>query len=241
MKYAKTFGTVVLLGSLVCVVLLAADDPKTPETQVDMKKVSYCIGLNIGGRMKAQDVALEMEDFMAGLRHGLAGDPPRMTPEEIQKVMTLFNQKMSTRRIERTRRLGEENLKKGQAFLAANKTKPRVKVLPSGLQYKVLRAGTGKKPAAVDMVEVHYKGTLIDGTEFDSSYKRGRTVTFAVNRVIRGWTEGLQMMKEGAKWELVIPAELAYGPRGTQGPIGPNAVLVFEVELIKVKSAPLTK
>ncbi|KPJ51891.1 MAG: hypothetical protein AMS16_07210 [Planctomycetes bacterium DG_58] len=235
MKHAKALGTIVLLGSLVCVGLLAADDAKPPEAATDMKKVSYCIGLSIGRSMKAQEMALEVADFMAGLRHGLAGDPPRMTDEEMRQTMTRFQEEMKARQMDRARRLGAENLKKGADYLAENRKKTGVIVTASGLQYKVLRAGTGKSPAPVDTVEVHYKGTLIDGTEFDSSYKRGQTVSFTLNRVIRGWSEALLLMKEGAKWQLVIPPELAYGAQGAGPTIGPNAVLVFEAELIKVK------
>ena len=131
---------------------------------------------------------------------------------------------------------GEKNKQEGEAFLAENKKKEGVKTLPSGLQYKVITEGTGKSPKASDTVTVNYRGTLIDGTEFDSSYKRGQAASFQVNGVIKGWTEALQLMKEGAKWQLFVPSNLAYGEKGTgSGPIGPNATLVFEVELISVK------
>jgi FKBP-type peptidyl-prolyl cis-trans isomerase len=132
---------------------------------------------------------------------------------------------------------GDNNKKEGEAFLAKNKAKKGVKTLPSGLQYKVITEGKGKMPKASDTVTVQYKGTLIDGTEFDSSYKRGQPATFPVSGVIKGWTEALQLMKEGSKWELVIPSDLAYGDKGTQGgPIGSNAVLIFEVELVSIKA-----
>ncbi len=132
--------------------------------------------------------------------------------------------------------IAEKNKKDGMAFLAENKKKKGVKVLASGLQYKIITAGKGKVPKITDQVTVHYKGSLIDGTEFDSSYKRGQPAVFPVNRVIKGWVQALQLMKEGSKWQLVIPADLAYGERGTPGgPIGPNAVLIFEVELLSVK------
>jgi FKBP-type peptidyl-prolyl cis-trans isomerase FklB len=136
---------------------------------------------------------------------------------------------------ERTKQLAEKNKKEGEAFLAANKTKEGIKTLPSGLQYKVIKEGTGKTPTAEDTVVTNYRGTLTDGTEFDSSYKRGQPATFPVKGVIPGWTEALQLMKEGSKWELFIPSNLAYGEQGAGGVIGPNAALIFEIELISVK------
>ena len=240
MRRAKgMLGTVGVTALLVGIGLFAADEVtppgEKPDVKPDMKKVSYCIGLSIGKSMKSQDLTLEVEDFLAGLRHGLAGDAPRMTEEDMRTAMTAFEQDMRVREADRTRREAEDNRTKGEAYLAQNKTKPGVKVLPSGLQYKVLKAGAGKQPKAADTVTVLYRGTFIDGTEFDSSHKRGEPVTFPVNGVIPGWTEALQLMKEGDKWELVIPAGLAYGERGAGGVIAPNAVLVFEVELIAVK------
>jgi FKBP-type peptidyl-prolyl cis-trans isomerase FklB len=144
-------------------------------------------------------------------------------------------QHMQEERAKVAKQEGDKNKQAGEKFLADNRGKPGVKELPNGLQYKVLKAGTGAKPAATDTVEVNYRGTLIDGTEFDSSYKRGQPATFPVNGVIKGWTQALQMMNEGSKWQLFIPADLAYGSRGAGGVIGPNATLVFEVELLKVK------
>jgi FKBP-type peptidyl-prolyl cis-trans isomerase len=240
-KVKRAFAAVVVLGLLVSVGLFAADEEKAPggekapEAKADMAKVSYCIGISIGRTMKEQEIALNVDNFMEGLRQGLAGKDSRITDEEMEKIMTAFQQEMVARRTERVKQQADENLKKGQDFLAGNKTKEGVKVLESGLQYKVLREGTGKQPKAEDTVTVHYRGTLLDGTEFDSSYKRNEPATFEVNGVIPGWTEALQLMKEGAKWQLFVPAALAYGERGVGQVIGPNSVLIFEVELITVK------
>jgi len=140
-----------------------------------------------------------------------------------------------TKQEEETKKLGEKNRKEGEAFLAANKKKEGVKTLASGLQYKVIKPGTGKKPKSTDTVTTHYRGTLIDGTEFDSSYNRGQPATFPVHGVIPGWTEALQLMEEGAKWQLFIPSKLGYGERGAGQAIGPNATLIFEVELVSVQ------
>jgi len=235
----KALGAVIVAALLLGVGGVAAQDDKPDEgpkaeAKADMKKVSYCIGLSIGRDMKSQEVELDVEDFLEGLRHGLADKEPRMSVQEMQDVMAAFRRQMVAREQEHARRLGEENAKKGAAFLAENRKKPGVKVTATGLQYKVVRAGTGKRPKVTDRVTVHYKGASMDGTEFDNSHKRGEPATFAVGGVIRGWTEALQLMKEGAKWQLVVPAELAYGARGAGPRIEPNAVLVFEVELVKI-------
>jgi FKBP-type peptidyl-prolyl cis-trans isomerase FklB len=160
-----------------------------------------------------------------------------MTDEEVKTAISGLQKDLQAKQQERAKVQGEKNKKEGEAFLAQNKTKAGVKTLPSGLQYKVITEGKGKTPKANDTVTVQYKGTLIDGTEFDSSYKRGQPATFPVNGVIKGWTEALQLMKEGSKWQLFIPADLAYGASGTPGgPIGPNAVLIFDVELVSIKA-----
>ena len=214
-------------------------DAKTEETEtpgkVDMSKVSYCIGLSLGRNAKAQDVGLDVKQFLAGLDAGLAGKTPRITDEEIDKVMAAFQQDLMAKQMAKMEKLGEENKKKGADYLAANRKKPGVRVTASGLQYKVLKTGKGKQPKGSDTVTVHYKGTLTDGTEFDSSYKRGEPATFPLSGVIAGWTEALLKMREGDKWQVVIPSELAYKERGRGQTIGPNAVLVFEVELVKVE------
>ena len=158
-----------------------------------------------------------------------------MTDEEIHDVLTTFKKEFVAKQQELAKQQGEKNKKEGEIFLEANKKKEGVQTLPSGLQYKVLKAGSGKKPAATDTVTVHYRGTLIDGKEFDSSYERGKPATFPVNGVIPGWTEALPLMEEGAKWMLFIPPTLAYGERGAGREIGPNATLIFEVELISIE------
>ena len=158
-----------------------------------------------------------------------------MTEQEMKETLAGLQKELMEKQAERAKLLAEKNKKEGEAFLAANKTKEGVKTLPDGLQYKVIKEGTGKTPKADDTVVTNYRGTLIDGTEFDSSYKRGQPATFPVKGVIPGWTEALQLMKEGSKWELFIPSNLAYGERGAGNAIGPNATLVFEIELISVK------
>jgi len=169
-----------------------------------------------------------------GIKDALAGAEPRLTFEERREVMTALTEELQKKHAEQAGTAGADNRKAGDEFLQANAKKQGVKTTASGLQYKVIKEGKGASPKATDSVTVHYSGTLIDGTEFDSSYKRGEPATFPLNGVIRGWTEGLQLMKEGAKYEFYIPSELAYGERGAGGAIGPNATLVFTVELISV-------
>lgn len=188
------------------------------------EKVSYIIGMDIGGNLKRQSVDVDPNILAKGIQDALAGTKPVLSQEEIQETMMAFQKELMAKQKER-----------GETFLAENKKKEGVKTLQSGLQYKVIRAGTGKKPKSSDTVTVQYRGTLIDGTEFDSSYRRGQPATFQVSGVVPGWTEALQLMEEGAKWQLFIPSKLAYGERGMGGLIGPNATLIFEVELISVQ------
>lgn len=213
---------------------LALPQQKTaPKTQKE--KVSYSIGLDIGRNMKRQTLDLDISLFTRGVQDGIGDAKPQMTDQEIQEVMATFQKEVMARMEENSRKLGEKNKKEGEAFLAENKKKPGVKTLPSGLQYKVLTEGAGKSPKATDSLVAHYRGTLLDGKEFDSSYKRGEPMTFVLNQMIPGWIEGLQLMKEGAKWQLFIPSTLGWGDRGAGQDIGPNATVMFEVELIKVK------
>ncbi len=198
-------------------------------------KVSYSIGMEIGKNLKKQSFDLNQDLFLKGVKDAFSGEKPLMTDEEIMQTMTAFQKEMMAKQQETTKKLGEKNKQEGEAFLAENKKKEGVITLPSGLQYKVIKAGTDKKPKASDTVKVHYKGTLIDGKEFDSSYRRGEPVSFPVSGVIPGWTEALQLMGEGAKWQVFIPSNLAYGERGTGREIGPNATLIFEVELISIQ------
>jgi FKBP-type peptidyl-prolyl cis-trans isomerase len=198
------------------------------------KRLSYAIAYGLGERLKADGVPVDVAAFSEGMRHGLEGAEPELTQEEMGGEMQAFQSQQGAERQAREAAAAESNLAAGAAFLAENAGKEGVTVTGSGLQYKVLQAGDGPVPTPEDTVEVHYRGTLIDGTEFDSSYKRGSTVTFGVTQVIGGWTEALQLMPVGSKWELFIPAELAYGAAGAGPVIGPNSTLVFEVELVGI-------
>jgi len=212
---------------------VTAAAPAPLKTQKE--KVSYCIGLNIGKGMKAQQFDLDPDILVRGIKDALSGATPALTDDQIRAVLTAFEQDARSRHESRLKAAADKNQADGKAFLAANGAKADVKTTPSGLQYKILKAGTGPRPKATDTVVTHYRGTLLDGTEFDSSHKRGEPAEFPVNGVIRGWTEALQLMKVGAKWQLVVPSDLAYGPRGAGRRIGPNATLIFEVELLKIK------
>ena len=204
------------------------------KTQKD--KVSYSIGMDIGTTLKSQSLDVDPAILARGIRDSMTGQKPLMTDQEIRDTIAAFQKEMTAKQQEQAKQLGEKNKKQGEAFLAENKKKEGVKTLPSGLQYKVITAGKGKKPKATDTVTTHYRGTLIDGTEFDSSVSRGKPASFPVTGVIPGWTEALQLMEEGAKWQLFIPSNLAYGERGTPGgPIGPNATLIFDIELISIQ------
>jgi FKBP-type peptidyl-prolyl cis-trans isomerase FklB len=206
----------------------------TLKTQKD--KASYAIGLNIGKSMHKDSVDIDPSILLRGLKDGFAGSKPLLTDEEARAAMVTLQSEMRKKQEEKMLVQGEANKKEGEAFLTENKTKDGVVTLPSGLQYKILKEGTGAKPAATDTVVCNYKGTLLDNTEFDSSYKRGQPATFRVSGVIKGWTEALQLMPVGSKWQLFIPSELAYGARGGPGGgIGPNATLIFEVELMSVQ------
>ena len=214
----------------------AAGDKKVKlETQKD--KLSYSIGLSVGHNLGRDSVAINPEAFLQGVLDAAKDSASRlMTEEQVRDCITTFQNEQRTKLEEGAKVAGEKNKKEGDAFLEQNKKQPGVVTLPSGLQYKVLVAGAGKTPRLSSTVTTQYSGKLIDGTEFDSSYKRGEAATFPVNGVIKGWTEALQLMKEGAKWELYIPPDLAYGPAGTgDGTIPPNATLIFTIELIGVK------
>jgi FKBP-type peptidyl-prolyl cis-trans isomerase FklB len=225
---------IVVLGILFFVSQVSAEEKLVLKNQKD--KVSYSIGLNIGRKLandlKNQSIDIDSNLLTKGIQDALTAAKPLLTDQEIQETMVAFQKEM----IAKWEEIGKKNKVEGEAFLAENKKKEGVKTLPSGLQYKVIKAGTGKKPKADDTVTVNYRGTLINGTEFDSSYKRGQPATFPVSGgIIRGWTEALQLMGEGAKWELFIPSNLAYGERGTSSVIGPNATLIFEIELVSIK------
>jgi FKBP-type peptidyl-prolyl cis-trans isomerase FklB len=224
--------TALALGFLVGTVT-AADSPDLKDTK---KKASYAVGLDIARNFKQQEVDLDGAALAAGITDGLAGKP-RLSDDEARAALDELRMEVMAQMAVKQKAAGDKNLKAGEEFLAANAKKEGVKTTPSGLQYKVLKSGNGKTPKLTDTVTAHYHGTLIDGTVFDSSVERGEPVPFPVNGVIPGWTEALQMMKEGDKWQLFIPAKLAYGERGAGGRIGPNSTLIFDVELIRVESA----
>jgi FKBP-type peptidyl-prolyl cis-trans isomerase FklB len=212
------------------------DDKTAPKDKKD--KISYSMGYNTGSNWKrngfeTNDVDLEV--FMNGIRDSMFGHPAQVSEQENQELLRGLQSELRTRVQEKRRQLGEKNKKEGEAFLAENKSKAGVQTLPDGLQYKVITEGTGPKPTTNDTVSVNYRGTLLDGTEFDSSFKRGQPASFRVTGVIKGWTEALQMMPVGSKWRLFIPSELAYGERGQGMNIGPNAVLTFEIELLSIQ------
>ena len=201
------------------------------------QRLSYGIAYGLGQRMKTDNVPMDVDAFAAGLRDAMSGAQPRMTPEEISAEMKAYQEKAVAEQKAAQEALSKANEAASAAFLSENATRDGVTVTDSGLQYEVLTKGDGPVPGPDDTVEVNYRGTLIDGTEFDSSYSRGQTVTFGVSQVIPGWTEALQLMPVGSKWKLYIPADLAYGAGGAGQTIGPNAALIFEVELVSIKSA----
>lgn len=197
-------------------------------------KVSYSIGLDIGNTLKRQLIDVNAELLNKGIQDGLGGGKALLTDEEMKEAMATFQKEMTTKQAAAKKATGEKNATEGKKFLAENKSKEGVKTTASGLQYKVVKEGSGPTPKATDTVKVNYRGTTLDGTEFDSSYKRGEPASFPVNRVIKGWTEALQLMKVGSKYELYVPTELAYAERGAGSDIGPNAMLKFDVELIEI-------
>ena len=213
----------------------AAFAADAPELKNDKEKLSYSIGMDIGGNLKRGSVEVDPDILAKGLKDSYGEGKTILTEDQARQAIAEFQKTLMAKQAETMQKLSEKNKADGEKFLAENAKKEGVKVLPSGLQYKELAPGKGKSPKASDTVTTHYKGTLIDGTEFDSSYKRGEPATFPVSGVIPGWTEALQLMKEGTKWQLYVPSNLAYGERGAGREIGPNATLIFDVELISVK------
>ncbi len=207
----------------------AEDQLKTKQ-----ERVGYAIGMNIATNMMKQKVDVDADQLAAGLKAVLKGEKTLLSEAEMGEVLMSYQQEMQMQQMAKMAAEAAKNEKLSKEFLAANSKKDGVVTLPSGLQYKILKAGTGAKPTVNSKVQVDYRGSLIDGTEFDSSYKRGQAASFPVNGVIAGWTEALQLMKVGAKWQLVIPADLAYGENGAPPTIPPNATLVFDVELLKI-------
>ncbi len=234
---AVALGTGLLIGTVLADEK-GASQP-APALKDSKQKVSYGIGLNIGRSMKSQGVDVDAELLARGISDAITGGKPLLTDQELQETMLALKQELEGKQREMvakqagaSKAIGEKNKKEGDAFLAANAKKPGIKTLPSGLQYKVVTEGKGPSPKATDGVKTNYRGTLIDGTEFD----KGDGAAFPVNRVIAGWTEALQLMKVGSKWQLFIPAELAYGANPEPGgKIGPNAALVFDIELLGIE------
>jgi FKBP-type peptidyl-prolyl cis-trans isomerase FklB len=241
-KILLTVSMALMVGSFAC-----SEEPKNPppattapagqaasELKTDKEKNSYAIGMNIGAGLKSQGIEIDADSLARGIRDMMAGKTA-MTLDQAQGTLKALGEQINTKRQKEMAELSEKNKKEGDAFLAANKTKEGVITLPSGLQYKVLKQGTGPKPKAEDIVTTNYKGTLVDGTEFDSSYTRGEPARFEVGKVIEGWKEALQLMAVGSKWQLFVPSNLAYGERQMGDKIGPNSVLVFEVELLTIE------
>ena len=213
--------------------------PKQPEKESLLKterdKVNYAIGVNLIGNFKQQGVDIDLDLVMKGMKDAYSGGELLLSDGELRKSMMQYHAQVKQTQGKVRAEAGEANKKEGEAFLAENRNKEGVVTLPSGLQYRVIKAGDGKMPTDADTVECHYRGTLINGTQFDSSHDKGRPATFKVSGVIPGWREALKLMPVGSKWELFVPSELAYGERGSTALIGPNATLIFEVELLAIK------
>jgi FKBP-type peptidyl-prolyl cis-trans isomerase FklB len=219
--------------------IASAEEAVSLKTQRD--KISYIIGMDAGRNLKVQSIDIDPDIFMKGFKDALSGNKSLLSDDITKESLAVFQDEMMKKHEEELKKVAEQNKKEGEAFLAENKKKEGVVTLASGLQYKILKEGDGQTPKATDTVTVNYRGTFIDGTEFDSSYKRNQPATFQVNGVIPGWTEALQLMKAGSKWQLYIPAGLAYGEQGAGRVIGPNATLIFDVELLSIDDAVLDK
>jgi FKBP-type peptidyl-prolyl cis-trans isomerase FklB len=214
----------------------AAKSPAAPALTTQKDKFSYALGMNLGTSLRKQSVVVDPNILVRGLKDALAGGKTALTEDQARATLMEVQTEMRKKQQEQMQVAGEASQKEGETFLAANKSKDGVVTLPSGLQYKVLTQGTGPKPTATDSVVCNYKGTLINGTEFDSSYKRGEPATFPVNGVIKGWTEALQLMPVGSKWQLFVPSGLAYGERSPGPEIPPHSTLIFEVELLSIQN-----
>ncbi|SFX57030.1 FKBP-type peptidyl-prolyl cis-trans isomerase [Marinospirillum alkaliphilum] len=229
----KQLGLLATAATLSLALALPATALANPST--DKERIGYSLGIMVGRQLQQDVKDLDIDSFSAALKDLYAGREPKLDDQQIGQVLEQLQQQLMAEAQQQAEREAAENLQRGQQFLAENAGKAGVQVTASGLQYKVVREGKGNKPKAGSTVKVHYEGTLTDGTVFDSSYRRGEPVSFRVNQVIAGWQEALQLMPEGSEWMLYIPAELAYGPAGAGGAIGPNETLVFKVELQEVK------
>jgi FKBP-type peptidyl-prolyl cis-trans isomerase len=223
--------------AVLAVGLLAAQASaqETPTLKTQKDKISYAIGADLGRNIKRQGGEVNAEALMNGMRDAFSADKLLMTDEDIRAALNAFQVELKQRRARPAGIVAEDNRKAGETFLAGNKTKEGVVTLPSGLQYKILKEGDGKKPAEADTVEVNYRGILLDGTEFDSSHVRGQAAVFRVAEVIPGWRETLKLMPVGSRWQIFIPSQLAYGEQGSGRYIEPNATLIFELELLAIK------
>jgi len=225
----------ILTIGLLVVPTLSLAQGGTAELKTEKDKLSYAMGMDLGGQLKKNSVDVDPSVFARGLADALSGGKTLLTEEEAKTVITELQKTMFAKNLAQAKAAGDKNRAEGEAFLAANKSKEGVVTLPSGLQYKIITAGTGPKPTLEQTVVCQYRGTLIDGKEFDSSYKRGQPATFPVKGVIKGWTEALQLMPVGSKWQVFVPSALAYGERGAGADIQPGATLIFEIELIAIK------
>lgn len=223
----------VILGAMMATQSLEAQNTKSLSTK--KQKISYGIGLDMGRNIRQQEANVDLDALVKGMKDGVSNATPAIPDSELQVLLEAYAKEMMEKQTAKSKGLGDKNLKAGEAFLAENKTKTGVTTLPNGIQYRILKEGTGPKPTKDKTVVCHYRGTLIDGTEFDSSYKRNEPATFPLGSVIQGWQEVLPLMPVGSKWEAVIPATLAYGERGAGATIGPNATLVFEIELVAIQ------
>jgi FKBP-type peptidyl-prolyl cis-trans isomerase len=232
-----TFFIAPLFAGLIVACQEQAKEPEPLTLDTPEQRLSYGIALRMGERMKSDGMSLDVDAYNQGIRDAFEGGEAKLTDEEINAEMMAFQERLQAEQQAAQEAAATANAEAGTAFLAENANREGVMVTESGLQYEVIEAGEGAKPGLEDTVEVHYRGTLIDGTEFDSSYSRGQTVSFGVTQVIPGWTEALQLMSVGAKYKLYIPSDLAYGPAGAGQAIGPHATLIFDVELVSIVAA----
>ncbi len=232
---SKTLSWMAFLGVALMASHASAEQAKALKTQKE--KISYAVGADVGNNFKrlGVDTDVDVEVLLRGLRDAITGKKLLMSDKELGTTLITYQAELKKKRAKTMESLAESNKKKGDAFLAENKKKKGVVTLPSGLQYKILKAGTGKKPTAKDSVEVNYRGTLINGTEFDSSARIGQPAVFALSKIIPGWREALQLMPVGSKWQIFIPSKLAYGDKGAGTEIGPNETIIFEVELLSIQ------